>query len=401
MLCQLSWLNSYIRYRSCVLPLLDRNTTESMKVLIAKSSDRAQPSSFTARRSQLVFILGICFVSAFASVADAKRQAGEPPNTTVDATYKIDDLGELAAIADDVTVSLNNTGAVAYWTRTNGTVRATIWRNGHAKAIEEVPRYPNTIAHTVDRNGDIAGWMNTSGNPVDSLSTTQGFVRHGKRIRIVPGLGGRDSRVLGLNDKGAAVGVASLADGASHAFLFAGSNIADLGTLPSGTSSTAYAINNAGLVAGAADVDGKINHAVLWVNRKIVDLGALPHGATSSARAINSHGQIVGFSDTPDGVHAFLFAEGAMRDLGTLGSDPSEASGINNRGDVVGASNLSSTKRRAFLWSEGRMMDVNTFLPVGSSWVLLNAFSINDRGQIVCSGRRKGESTHLLLLTPQ
>jgi probable HAF family extracellular repeat protein len=317
------------------------------------------------------------------------------------AIYTIDDLGLLAPIADDVTVSLNGDGAVAYWTKTNGTVHATLWHGGRATNIDDVPGYPNSISHAINRHGDMAGWMNTSGNLVDSLSTTRGFIQHRRHIRIVPTLGGRDSRVNGLNDKGAAVGAANLAGGARHAFVISGSSIADLGTLPSGKSSSAFAINNAGMIAGEADIDGKSYHAVLWTDRKIVDLGTLAHGVVSTARAINDHGQIAGFSDAPDGVHAFLYADGAMRDLGTLGNDPSEASGINNRGEVVGASNISGTKRHAFLWRDGRMTDLNAYLPEGSDWVLLNAFNINDRGQIACSARRKGEPIHLLLLTPQ
>jgi probable HAF family extracellular repeat protein len=90
-----------------------------------------------------------------------------------------------------------------------------------------------------------------------------------------------------------------------------------------------------------------------------------------------------------------------MRDLGTLGSDPSKASGVNNHGDVVGASNITNSKRHAFLWRKGRMTDLNDFLPAGTPWVLQDAFSINDDGQIVCSARRKGEPSHFILLTPQ
>jgi hypothetical protein len=47
------------------------------------------------------------------------------------------------------------------------------------------------------------------------------------------------------------------------------------------------------------------------------------------------------------------------------------------------------------------MTDLNADLPEGSDWVLLKAFNINDRGQIVTTARRKGEPIHLLLLTPQ
>jgi probable HAF family extracellular repeat protein len=349
-------------------------------------------------------ISGVSLILAFSWAGTALAQEDNVSASTIARTasiYTIDDLGLLAPIADDVTVSLNRDGAVAYWTGTKDTVHATLWHSGQATNIGNLPGYPNSISHAINRHGDMAGWMNTSANLVDSLSTTRGFIQHRGHIRIVPTLGGRDSRVNGLNEKGSAVGAANLAGGARHAFVISGSSIADLGTLPSGKSSSAFAINNTGVIVGEADIDGKSYHAVLWMDRKIVDLGTLAHGVVSTARAINDHSQITGFSDTSDGVHAFLYADGAMRDLGTLGNDPSEASGINNRGEVVGASNISGTKRHAFLWRDGRMTDLNDYLPEGSDWVLLNAFDINDRGQIACSARRKGEPIHLLLLTPQ
>jgi probable HAF family extracellular repeat protein len=354
--------------------------------------------------SRIPMMIAVCLTSALISVNSTTAQVASNSNqplSKTSITYRIDDIGELPNIAADVTVSLNRNGDVAYWTRANGLVYAAVWSNGNSTLIDKMPGYPNMISHTINGSGYVGGWMNTSGNLVDSLSTTQGFVRHGDHIEIVPGLGGRDSRVLSLNDKDVAVGTAITASGARHAFMISNSSITDLGTLPAGKSSTAFAINNSGVIVGAADFDGKANHAVSWTHLKILDLGTLPHGTASSARAINDLGQIVGFSDTPDGVHAFLYIDGAMQDLGTLGSDPSKASGINNRGEVVGASNITGTKRHAFLWREGRMADLNTFLPVGTPWVLSDAFSINDGGQIVCSARRKGEPLQLILLTPQ
>jgi probable HAF family extracellular repeat protein len=360
---------------------------------------RPTAASFRSVVACLIFTLsGASWVLA--------QEVGGSANATTQkaATYAIDDLGLLPPIADDVAVSLNRDGAVAYWSRSEGTIHATVWQHGHATVMDAVPGFPNTIAHAINRQGDIAGWMNSSGNLVDSLSTTQGFMLNGGHGRIVPGLGGRDSRVNGLNDKGVAVGAADTATGARHAFAVSAISrprITDLGTLPAGRASAAYAVNNSGVIVGSADVDGRAERAVSWVNRKIVDLGTLPHGSASSARAINDRGQIVGFSDSPDGIHAFLYARGAMRDLGTLGNDPSEASGINNRGEVVGASNVTGSKRHAFLWRRGRMIDLNGSLPKGSEWILLDAFSINDRGRIACSASRKGEGIHLLLLTPR
>jgi probable HAF family extracellular repeat protein len=380
--------------------------TIAIMMCVMQTTPRRRACTFATEPllSCISMMFVVCLTLAPAPTNSANAQVtrdSSRPLSKPSGTYRIDDIGELPAIAADVTVSLNRNGDVAYWTRTNGLVYAAVWNNGHSTLIDKMSGYPNMISHAINGSGDVGGWMNTSGNLVDSLSTTQGFVRHGEHIQIVPGLGGRDSRVLSLNDKDVVVGTANTANGARHAFVISNSSMSDLGTLPSGKSSAAFAINNSDVIAGAADFNGKANHAVSWTHLKIMDLGTLPHGAGSSARAINDLGQIVGFSDTPDGVHAFLYTDGAMRDLGTLGSDPSKASGVNNHGEVVGASNITNTKRHAFLWRKGRMTDLNDFRPAGTPWVLQDAFSINDGGQIVCSARRKGEPSHFILLTPQ
>jgi probable HAF family extracellular repeat protein len=78
-----------------------------------------------------------------------------------------------------------------------------------------------------------------------------------------------------------------------------------------------------------------------------------------------------------------------MRDLGTLPGDLNSAGlGINNRGDIVGASidgSLATGNPRATLWSNGVMMDLDA-LVANSPMYLLTAFSINDGGEIAGFG---------------
>jgi probable HAF family extracellular repeat protein len=93
----------------------------------------------------------------------------------------------------------------------------------------------------------------------------------------------------------------------------------------------------------------------------MTDLGTLPGGNYSSATGINNRGQVVGVANDANGLdHAFLFEDGVMTDLGTLpgGSEFSQATGINDRGQVVGYSFTASGSDRAALWtSDHRQSD--------------------------------------------
>jgi probable HAF family extracellular repeat protein len=73
----------------------------------------------------------------------------------------------------------------------------------------------------------------------------------------------------------------------------------------------------------------------------IIDLGA------GAAYDINDHGQVVGQS----GDHAFVWEDGVMIDLGTLGGTYSIAYAINRSGQVVSSSTTASGEYHAVLWT--------------------------------------------------
>ena len=75
----------------------------------------------------------------------------------------------------------------------------------------------------------------------------------------------------------------------------------------------------------------------------LVDLGDLESEAIPTyANGINARGQVVGRAAAgSDNEHAFLWEDGVMHDLGTLGGSRSVAHAVNARGQVVGSSGRS------------------------------------------------------------
>ena len=182
--------------------------------------------------------------------------------------------------------------------------------------------------------------------------------------------------------------------------------LTDLGALPGGSSSNSNWINSRGWVAGASQ-NGLIDpltgfpeiRAVIWKNSGITDLGTLG-GNESAATTVNNRGQATGiaantisdpFSIVGWGTQtrAFLWKNGVMRDLGTLGGPDAFGQTMNDRGQVAGFSYTNSTPNPAtgvppihpLLWDNGNMFD----LSLGGTFGVVDW--LNNRGQAV------GEST--------
>jgi probable HAF family extracellular repeat protein len=141
----------------------------------------------------------------------------------------------------------------------------------------------------------------------------------------------------------------------------------------------------------------------------ITDLGSLggPVYPQTEPAAINASGQVTGYSFTSTAVaepcpghykpprtchfypqHAFLWSNGTMTDLGTLGGPDQGSSGsaINRSGEVAGTAGVTGTAKtngtHAALWTGTTTVDLGALAPLSSgSWSVANG--INDSGQVV------------------
>jgi probable HAF family extracellular repeat protein len=241
-----------------------------------------------------------------------------------------------------------------------------------------------------------------------------------------------------INGNGQVVGFGQVTPGQNHAFSYVAGTLSDLGTLAGYTQSYAESINTAGVIAGAAAQRSGPTEAAIYANGTWVDLGFLGfaygvndenevvgqlYTSTSSpssafvysagqtrtlgtlggtgarATAISASGEVVGDSTLAGNSlsHAFSYSDVGMTDLGTLpGYGNSYASGVNDLGQVVGYAYGTGLDDRAFLYSNGQVLDLNSLIPTNSGWVLNRAVAINNSGQIVGFGN----SDRAFLLTP-
>jgi probable HAF family extracellular repeat protein len=127
--------------------------------------------------------------------------------------------------------------------------------------------------------------------------------------------------------------------------------VTDLGPTDNPFSQATY-VNNPGLVTGLDIATDTAQHAVLWYEGLFTDIGTPGLGGPNSgAGGVNEFGQVIGGAETSDkdpknenfcgygtGLQclAFLWQNGVMTPLQTLGGTNAGYGQINNRGEVAG-----------------------------------------------------------------
>ena len=145
-----------------------------------------------------------------------------------------------------------------------------------------------------------------------------------------------------------------------------------------------YAINGTGGIAGwCYTLPNDYAHAFFVRRRhdaRSGHPGGNPQTQDSFAYGINNSGQIVGASwDSSGNTRAFLDSSGTMQDLATLGGTSAGATAVNDGGKVVGSSTTTGGNyppSHAFLYSGGTMQDLGT---LGGPYRAANASTIAGR----------------------
>ena len=251
------------------------------------------------------------------------------------------------------------------------------------------PLDTSSYGRSLSDNGNVAG-----------QSESHAFLWQGGMMTDVGTLGGDASEALGVNVAGEVVGWARRADEVPRAFLWRGGAMIDLGVLPSADpndASQANAINGRTDVVGysSARSPGHVNiHAFLWRSGAMSDLGVLPGDTDSQANALNETGErIVGASSGDTNARAVLWQSGAITALPTLGGPLSSAYGLNELGQIVGSSDIAPGTPHACLWQGGTITD----LGVAPGGMYSTALAINTDGDVVGYSHIGGGTLHAVV----
>lgn len=355
------------------------------------------------------------------------------------------DLGTLPGGVNSAAGAINSQGTV-FGQSENGLIDpvygapafvATIWKDGEIMDLGTLGggfSVPGVFGDARPRDGCI----NSRGQAVGAAANTNGDPEGFATELIFPGaygfvpgnqwhatlwqngtihdlgtLGdGPDSQAIFINERGQVAGN-SYTDSVAgvygiptvHPFLWDNGQMVDLGSL-GGVFANANGLNRKGQVVGGSTLTGEgYGHAYLWTHGAMQDLGFLGGSISfAEANAINDDGEIAGHSYTPDEtVRGFRWKNGVMTDLGSVpGYDCSNTGSINATGQIVGwAYRCDQSSVHAALWEKGRPgVDLNTFVPPGSDFELIEADFISDTGEITGFGFLPNGDEHAFLLIP-
>lgn len=340
--------------------------------------------------------------------------------------YKVVDLGTLGG-DESAAFRINNNGQIIGSAQnTDGYFHSVLWSSGKlvdlTPLMETEPRnWTNSKLYSLGVIGLNEAGM-TSGTQRMEDGTLRAFLWNDSGLIGLGDFGG-DSIAWDLNNSEQVVGTVDTPEG-RKSFLWEKGQITRIDSGFPG-STWAMAVNSIGQVTGNASITRphptmqglfeNLTCAFIWEHGEFKELKSLgePFGAGID---INDLGQIAGIAlakkdNPPSAMHAALWDEEDIVDLGVLFDIPDEASmaiAINNHCQIVGTSvrewvpveydatqvsNEGRSRERkgipcGFFWDdENGMLNLNELIDQPGRWDIQTPMDINDSGVIVGAGR--------------
>ncbi len=190
---------------------------------------------------------------------------------------------------------------------------------------------------------DAAG-INNRGEVVGSFSDGQGFhgyvFRRGDFTILDVPVQGAQTLALGNNERGQVSG-AYRSQGFFHGFIWDRGRFTTDINAPGDNETFLHVINNRGQAVGHSRRDlFALARAFLWNDGNFTFLnipGVLVAGRNRDSLGLNDRGQVVGTFQSQGINHGFLWDDGVVTQIDVPGARSTNASGINNRGEIVGS----------------------------------------------------------------
>jgi probable HAF family extracellular repeat protein len=289
---------------------------------------------------------------------------------------------------------------------------AFLWQGGQLTDLGHAqPNGLRTYPTAINAKGVVVGFEELPAPAGDNFSVllNRPFVYLSGVFQTLPLLSGKDTAeglALAVNVKGVATGF-SQEDNRAQTLVTWTDGVVERGAVDKGVYRRGLGINKQGTIAGWQYLPNSFRPSNAFVQQrgKVVNLSAADTEIWSEAMDINDAGLVVG--NQADAAFRSGFAtewrleKGAWvnRRIGALkGHDHSTLNRVNNSGVSVGYSEDSANGiQRAIAVFDGQLVDLSALLQLSPA-VLTNATGINDLGDIVGEARFNGGPPHAFLL---